>query len=68
MAPFRGGVLLMVPPYAASQAVAPSAKFAPQVVGAAFHELMIWWKALAYYSATRDGWPCDVSVDAWRKG
>ena len=36
-----GGILLaMVPLYAASQAVAPLAKFAPQVVGAAFHELM----------------------------
>ena len=41
--PFRG-VSAMLPPApegnAASQAVAPLAKFAPQVVGAAFHELM----------------------------
>jgi hypothetical protein len=29
---------------------------------------MGWLKALASYSATRDGWPCDVSVDAWREG
>jgi hypothetical protein len=29
---------------------------------------MGWLKALAFYSATRDGWPCDVSVDAWREG
>ena len=41
----------MLPPvpggYAASQAVAPLAKFAPQVVGAAFHELMSWLNAAA---------------------
>jgi hypothetical protein len=29
---------------------------------------MGWLKSLASYSATRDGWPCDVSVDAWREG
>jgi len=29
---------------------------------------MGWLKALAAYSATRDEWPCDVSVDVWREG
>ena len=29
---------------------------------------MGWLKALADYSSERDGWPCDVSVDAWREG
>ena len=63
MAPFRGGVLLMVPPYAASQAVAPLANVAPQVVGAAFHELMSWLKAAAPYSIARSIWARGVSVD-----
>jgi hypothetical protein len=31
------------------------------------HPPMGWLKALAIYIATRDGWPCGVSVDAWRE-
>ena len=64
--PFGGMAAMLPEGYAASQAVAPLAKFAPQVVGAAFHELMSRLKVEADYITATDGWPRGVSVNASR--
>ena len=62
-----GGVVVMVPLYAVSQAVAPRAKSVQAtLIAPAFQLERSWSKALADYITATDGWPRGVSVNASR--
>ena len=64
----RGGVLIMLPPYAASQAVAPVAKLVQVIPTGTVHVWRSRLKAVADYSAARDGQPCGVRSDRGARG
>ena len=67
-----GGVLAMLPPvpggYAASQAVALRAKLVQVIPARTVHDERSRLKAVADYSAARDGWPCRVNGDLGARG
>jgi len=65
-----GGVLAMLVPggYAASQAVAPVAKLVQVIPTGTVHVWRSRLKAVADYSAARDGQPCGVSSDLGARG
>ena len=64
-----GGVLIMLPPvpggYAASQSVAKLVQVVPT---GTVHDERSRLKAVADYSAARDGQPCGVSSDRGARG